>query len=111
MKKFKCSVCQYVHDGENPPDKCPRCQAPKEKFVALSADQSKLVDRSRVTNALHVDLAKALEKARAIAESGIKDSLDPACVAVFTKAKNEAELLMQFIKAEIEVHVGKGKWG
>jgi len=26
-----CSVCGYVHDGE-PPDNCPVCNAPREKF-------------------------------------------------------------------------------
>jgi rubrerythrin len=33
MKKFVCSVCGYVYYGENPPEKCPQCGAPKEKFV------------------------------------------------------------------------------
>ncbi len=32
MKKFVCSVCGYVHEGETPPEKCPQCGAPKEKF-------------------------------------------------------------------------------
>ena len=33
MKKFVCTVCGYVHEGDAPPDKCPQCGAPKEKFV------------------------------------------------------------------------------
>ena len=33
MKKFVCSVCGYVHEGEGAPDKCPICNAPAEKFV------------------------------------------------------------------------------
>ena len=33
MKKFVCSVCGYVHEGETAPDFCPICKAPKEKFV------------------------------------------------------------------------------
>jgi rubrerythrin len=32
MKKFVCSVCGYVHEGENAPEKCPQCQAPSTKF-------------------------------------------------------------------------------
>ena len=32
MKTWICSVCGYVHEGENPPEKCPQCQAPAEKF-------------------------------------------------------------------------------
>lgn len=33
MKKFVCSVCGYVYEGDQPPEKCPQCGAPKEKFV------------------------------------------------------------------------------
>ncbi|MEE0132434.1 MAG: hypothetical protein U0I22_01370 [Treponema sp.] len=27
-----CTVCGYVHTGSEPPNKCPKCGAPKEKF-------------------------------------------------------------------------------
>ena len=30
--KWICTVCNYVHDGDEPPDKCPVCQAPKNVF-------------------------------------------------------------------------------
>ena len=33
MKKFVCSVCGYVYEGENPPAKCPVCGAPASKFI------------------------------------------------------------------------------
>ena len=32
--KFVCSVCGYVHEGTEAPEKCPQCKAPKEKFAA-----------------------------------------------------------------------------
>ncbi len=38
MKYFKCTVCGYVHEGSEPPDKCPVCNAPKEKFIELPED-------------------------------------------------------------------------
>ena len=34
-KKFRCLVCGYVYEGENPPERCPQCGAPKEKFVEI----------------------------------------------------------------------------
>ena len=40
MKRWLCTVCGYIHEGETPPDTCPRCGAPKEKFV-LMQDQDK----------------------------------------------------------------------
>jgi len=111
MTKFKCSACNYVVDEDDAPDKCPRCGAPKEKFVKLADDKAKLVDRSRCSNQLHVGLMTVLDQVHSIAEAGIKDALDPACVSIFTRARDEAKLITQFIKAEIEVHIGKGKWG
>ena len=111
MAKFKCGVCNYVFDGDQAPDKCPRCGAAKEKFVQLADEKAKLVDRARCSNQLHVGLMTVLDQIHSIAETGIKDNLDPACVAIFTRARDEAKLITQFIKAEIEVHIGKGKWG
>ena len=32
MKKWVCSVCGYVHEGDTPPEKCPVCKQPAEKF-------------------------------------------------------------------------------
>ena len=31
-KKWVCPVCGYVYEGENPPEKCPQCKVPGEKF-------------------------------------------------------------------------------
>ena len=33
MKKWVCSICGYVYEGENPPEQCPQCKAPASKFV------------------------------------------------------------------------------
>jgi mannose-6-phosphate isomerase-like protein (cupin superfamily) len=33
MKKWRCTVCGYVHEGIEPPEKCPNCGAAREKFV------------------------------------------------------------------------------
>ena len=35
MKKFKCTVCGYIHEGDSAPEKCPLCKVPAEKFVEL----------------------------------------------------------------------------
>ncbi len=32
MKKFICPVCGYVHEGTEPPEKCPICGVPGSKF-------------------------------------------------------------------------------
>ena len=33
MKSFVCSVCGYVHVGDEAPEACPQCKAPKSKFI------------------------------------------------------------------------------
>ncbi|MBO5286589.1 MAG: NADH peroxidase [Clostridia bacterium] len=32
MKKFVCSVCGYVHEGDSAPERCPQCKVGAEKF-------------------------------------------------------------------------------
>ncbi|MBQ0052874.1 MAG: NADH peroxidase [Bacteroidales bacterium] len=34
-KKFICTVCGYVHEGDEAPEKCPLCKAPKSKFKEM----------------------------------------------------------------------------
>lgn len=38
MKKFVCSVCGYVHEGDSAPEFCPVCKAPKNKFEEQSGE-------------------------------------------------------------------------
>ncbi len=38
MKKWVCSVCGYVYEGENPPEFCPVCHVPGSKFVEQKGD-------------------------------------------------------------------------
>ncbi len=37
MKKFVCSVCGYVYEGNEPPERCPQCKAPASKFTEQQA--------------------------------------------------------------------------
>jgi rubredoxin len=111
MKMWRCTVCGLVFEGEEPPQVCPKCGVPAEKFELISDDQAKIIVRARKTNQLHSDLLAAVAKVEAIANAGIEDNLDPPCVKVFTTAKEAARLVRQFGVAEIQVHVNKGKWG
>ena len=38
MKKFVCTVCGYIYEGETAPEKCPVCGVGAEKFVEQSGD-------------------------------------------------------------------------
>ena len=37
MKKFSCTICGYVHEGDSAPATCPQCKQPAEKFKELVA--------------------------------------------------------------------------
>ena len=39
-KKFICTVCGYIHEGDEAPEKCPLCGAPKSKFKELVESES-----------------------------------------------------------------------
>ncbi len=40
MKKFVCSVCGYVYEGEAAPEFCPVCKAPASKFIEQSEEMT-----------------------------------------------------------------------
>ncbi|MDR1762962.1 MAG: NADH peroxidase [Dysgonamonadaceae bacterium] len=37
-KKWICTVCGYVHEGDEAPEKCPQCGQPKSKFQEVVED-------------------------------------------------------------------------
>ncbi|MBP5236510.1 MAG: NADH peroxidase, partial [Clostridia bacterium] len=39
MKKFRCLVCGYIHEGDSAPEACPQCKAPASKFVEVKEDK------------------------------------------------------------------------
>ncbi len=41
MKKWQCSVCKYIHEGDEPPEKCPVCGVPASRFVLLEEPEEK----------------------------------------------------------------------
>ncbi|MGL1891895.1 MAG: NADH peroxidase [Spirochaetaceae bacterium] len=54
MKKWVCSVCGYVHEGEFAPDECPTCKAKADKFTEQS-DTSTYADEHVIGVAQGVD--------------------------------------------------------
>ena len=40
MKKFVCSICGYVHEGDSAPEKCPLCKAPASKFSEQAGERT-----------------------------------------------------------------------
>ena len=36
--KYVCPVCGYVHEGDNPPEKCPQCGVPGDRFKKVEGE-------------------------------------------------------------------------
>lgn len=111
MKKlFKCSACSFIYEGENAPDVCPKCGAPREQFVELSTEAAALVYKSERTNDIHMEIITLANKIVKLAKEGIELNLDPNCVLGFSKARDQSYGIKQNSKAELENHMKKGKW-
>ncbi len=40
-KKWRCRVCGYIHEGQQPPIQCPVCGAPRNMFELVDDDDDK----------------------------------------------------------------------
>ena len=47
MKKFICTVCGYIHEGNTPPEICPICKVSADKFKEMS-DELNFADEHRI---------------------------------------------------------------
>lgn len=55
IMKWTCSVCGYTHEGPNPPEKCPQCGVPADKFVEVKEGAIEFVDEHVVGVAKDID--------------------------------------------------------
>lgn len=49
MKVWKCTVCGYIHEGEEPPEKCPVCHADRSEFIEVTPLEGAGGDRPSVS--------------------------------------------------------------
>jgi ferredoxin hydrogenase len=35
VKRWRCTICGYIHDGDQPPYQCPICRAPAALFEEI----------------------------------------------------------------------------
>ncbi len=42
-KKWRCTVCGYIHEGPEAPDQCPMCKVGKDKFVEVVEQDLSLI--------------------------------------------------------------------
>ena len=101
MKRWRCTVCGYVHEGKSPPDKCPQCGADMNRFVLAEPLDPELEDMVR---AAFAGEAKATARNQAFARRARAEGL-PQVAALF-KAVAEAERvhaaeLLPYLEGEV----------
>ncbi len=65
--QWRCLICGYIHEGDNPPEICPICGADSTQFERLDSEQEESVQ-----NAVKTTPIKALELDK---EAAIKQAL------------------------------------
>jgi rubrerythrin len=40
MREWRCTVCGYLYEGDEPPEVCPLCFVSKEAFVQVGGEQT-----------------------------------------------------------------------
>lgn len=55
MKKWICTICGYVHEGDAAPAGCPQCVAPADKFAAKTGSGFSWADEHMIGIAQGVD--------------------------------------------------------
>ncbi|MDF1616400.1 rubredoxin-like domain-containing protein [Petrocella sp. FN5] len=110
MNLFKCTVCGFVYEADEALDFCPKCGAPKEKHVVLSEEDANKIYASDESNDLHMELVNLAATMIDLSEAGIEIGLDPGCIDVFEKTIKMAWEIKALAKAELGIHMSKGKW-
>lgn len=81
MKKWRCTVCGYIHEGDHPPDNCPICGAPAEKFELINGAENQEAKKGMVPEITEADIVVVGTGAAAFS-------------AAITAKQNGAEVIM-----------------
>lgn len=91
MKKWRCTVCNYIHTGESPPEICPVCGADKSKFVAISPEEARKYEEK--------------QQARKAPGSGSRERAQPAANASpSNQADGDTSGLRGFVDKQLLIH-------
>lgn len=98
MKKLQCSVCKYIHTGDEPPEKCPVCGVSGSKFEPFEEDSASDAPKAD-ENKTETPGAPPLEK-----EGRMAVYLEKAAVYM----KKAADLMLKYHAHPISVHLPNG---
>lgn len=123
MKKFQCAVCGYIAQGEEAPEKCPVCRAPKDKFVEINIEEGMTPanleanwDGETEEVGLYLAFAKKAEEegfpeiAQTFTKAALEEGWHAAEIAAIQgKVKSTRENLAWRVEAELGAEKGKAE--
>lgn len=89
MKKFICKVCGYVHEGNTPPEFCPKCKAPASAFEEVKTLKGSKTEAN--LQAAFAGESQATNKYTYFASKAKKDGFMQIAAIFEETAKNERE--------------------
>ncbi len=108
MKKWKCTVCGYIHTGEEPPEKCPVCGAPKSKFIDVTEPEAPVPKPEPQPAAAAA--AEPAAAAPAAPEPAAETPAEPEPASPFQNSRYRRlfEMMTRFHGHPISVHIPNG---
>ncbi|ACL06697.1 Rubredoxin-type Fe(Cys)4 protein [Desulfatibacillum aliphaticivorans] len=109
LKKWRCTVCNYIHEGPEPPEICPVCGADKSKFVEFK-DGDEIPSRKKKAPPKEEDKpAEEIKETYKVEESIGRDSTpEPEPLSFIEKYDAWLSLLTQHHAHPIAVHIPNG---
>jgi len=110
MKKWRCDLCGYLHNGDELPNNCPKCSVPKDRFFLLDEEETEMMEDAIETKEKYVQILARLDEVMLLAQEGIELDLDDGCNMIFQKAKEEIAGIHKMIKDELAGHAQQCVW-
>ena len=101
MKKWVCSVCGYIHEGDTPPEKCPVCKQPAEKFNLVEEEKKNPYAGTQTEKNLETAFAgesQARNKYTYFASVAKKEGYEQMAALFLKTADNEKEHAKMWFK-------------
>jgi len=102
MAKWRCTVCGYVHEGDQPPAQCPVCKQPAEKFEKIEEPKKDPLSGTRTEKNLWEAFAgesQARNKYTYFASVAKKAGYEQIAALFLQTAENEKEHAKLWFKA------------
>ena len=101
MKKWICTVCGYVHEGDTPPEKCHVCKQPAEKFKLVEEEKKNPYAGTQTEKNLEAAFAgesQARNKYTYFASVAKKEGYEQMAALFLKTADNEKEHAKMWFK-------------